>query len=193
MDEPNIIRIGDDLFDADTGEYAGSALDKWIPDAIENEDGLLAFMRELQQAEYALKAEKERLQAIVRNTERMVRRAQSKVEWMRAKWAEQAIVESEKYLPRKKDGTLASSLYSCPWGKIQRRNVSATVEVTDLDIALAFTREVAPEAVVVTEKILISKLPKHIKESGGDGFAVKPAYVSTTISVVGKEENNEES
>ena len=192
MDKPNLVRVGDDLFDADTGEFAGSAVSKWLPDALESEADLLDFMRELQDAELRFQMEKARLNTIVENTKRMVRRAESKVEWMRAKWGEQANVFSEGLLPRKADGSLKSGTYTCPYGTIRRRNVAPTVTVTDPEAAAQWVQHCAPEAIVRSTKILVSKLPALIKEQGGIGLEQKPGYVSTTITVIEKEKASEE-
>jgi phage host-nuclease inhibitor protein Gam len=192
MDRPNLVRIGDELFDADTGEFAGSALQQWVPDVIETETDLLDFLRELQEAELKLQMEKARLNTIIENTKRMVRKAESKVEWMRAKWGEQAVVLSEELLPRKADGSLKTGTYVCPYGKITRRNVAPTVTVTDPDAAAQWLQHCAPEAIVRSTKILVSKVPSLIKEQGGIGLECKPGYVSTNITVVEKEKASEE-
>jgi hypothetical protein len=192
MSKPNLVRIGNDLYDADTGEFAGSAISKWLPDALESESDLLDFMRELQEAELRLQMEKARLTTIIENTKRMVRRAESKAEWMRAKWGEQAIAYSGVLLPRKTDGSVKTGTYTCPYGVIRRRNVAATVIVTDPDAAALWLQHCAPEAIVHSTKILVSKLPVLIKEQGGNGLEQKPGYVSTTITVVDKEKNDEE-
>lgn len=192
MDKPNLVRVGDDLFDADTGEFAGSAVSKWLPDALESEADLLDFMRELQDAELRLQMEKARLNTIIENTKRMVRRAESKTEWMRAKWGEQAVVFSEGLLPRKADGSIKTGTYTCPYGVIRRRNVSPTVTVTDPEAVAQWLQHCAPEAIVHSTKILVSKLPSLIKEQGGIGLEQKPGYVSTTITVIEKEKTNED-
>lgn len=192
MDKPNLVRIGDDLYDADTGEFAGSAVSRWVPDVLESESDLLDFMRELQDAELRLQMEKARLNTIVENTKRMVRRAESKVEWMRAKWGAQAVVYSESLLPRKADGSLKTGTYTCPYGTIRRRNVAPTVTVTDPDAVAQWLQHCAPEAIVRSTKILVSKVPKLIKEQGGIGLEQKPGYISTSIVVIEKETAHEE-
>ena len=70
--------------------------------------------------------------------------------------------------------------------------MSPTVTVTDPEAVAQWLQHCAPEAIVHSTKILVSKLPSLIKEQGGIGLEQKPGYVSTTITVIEKEKINED-
>lgn len=152
-----IIRVGDDLIDEETGEYAGLA-DFKLPDALETESDLIGFMEALMKEESNLIAKKAELAAVVKNCESIIQRASRRIEWLRYKYEQNATAIAIAALPRRKDGSYQSKTWTCPWGKVSVRDVAGTLEISDPDSALEWCKSYAPEAIKVTEKVLVSPL-----------------------------------
>ena len=156
---PNVERIGEDLFDVETGEYAGPA-DNTLPKGpLETEEDLLAFMNRINRAESDLVAERVRLKAVIDNCERMVELKRKRVEWLTAMYQNSAAQIAESLLPRKADGSYRSKTYTCPWGQVAFRDVKSKVVVDNQQLAVAWAKLNAPDAVKVVESVLVSKLP----------------------------------
>lgn len=189
---PNVERIGDDLFDVETGEYAGPA-DTTLPKgALETEEDLLAFMNRLNRAEADLVAERARLKALIDNCERMVELKRKRVDWLNAMYQTSASVIAESLLPRKADGSYRSKTYTCPWGQIAFREVKPRVVVANAELALTWAKQHAPDAVKVAESILVSKLPEEVVSEWLNsedqhtpfGFTIEPGRQSVSVKTV---------
>lgn len=186
---PNVERIGDDLFDIETGEYAGPA-DNTLPKGpLETEEDLLAFMNRVNRAESDLMAEQFRLKAIIENCERMVELKRKRVEWLNAMYQTSAAQIAESLLPRKADGSYRTKTYTCPWGQVSFRDVKPKVVVENQQLAVNWAKDNAPDAVKVVESILVSKLPEALvtewvnsEESKTPfGFSIEPGRQSVTV------------
>jgi hypothetical protein len=193
---PNVERIGDDLFDVETGEYAGPA-DNTLPKGpLETEEDLLAFMNRINRAESDLVAEQVRLKAVIDNCERMVELKKKRVEWLKAMYQSSASGIAESLLPRKADGSYRSKTYTCPWGQLAFREVKPKVVVANAELAVAWAKENAPDAVKVAESVLVSKLPDDKvaewltseEPSTPWGFTIEPGRQSVTIKTVSSNE-----
>lgn len=191
-----IERIGDDLFDTETGEYAGPA-NSTLPDRpLETEEELLAYMNRLSSAEADVLAEAARLQAVVANVEKMLALKNRRVEWLKARYERSASEVAQNLLPRKPDGTFRSKTYTCPWGQVAFREVKAKVVVDSPGLAVAWAKHHAPDAVKVVESVLVSKLPEanvaHWLANGSGsaplGFQVEPARQSVKVTTVSDSE-----
>lgn len=189
-------RIGDDLFDVETGEYAGPA-DNTLPKGpLETEEDLLAFMNRINRAESDLVAERVRLKAIIDNCERMVELKRKRVEWLTAMYQNSAAQIAESLLPRKADGSYRSKTYTCPWGQVAFRDVKSKVVVDNQQLAVAWAKEHAPDAVKVVESVLVSKLPDDKVAEWVDsedhntpwGFTIEPGRQSVTLKTVSSNE-----
>ena len=152
-----IIRVGDDLIDDDTGEYAGPA-DTRLPNQLEDENDLLIFMKSLMEAESRLMARRSQLKTVIENCERMVKREEERVNWLKHRYELNAKAIAQSQLPRKKDGTYASKTFTCPWGRVSFRDVKPTIAIQDEDAALNWCKSNLPVAVKVVEKVLITPL-----------------------------------
>lgn len=192
-----IVQIGDDLFDEETGEYAGSANPGWLPSVLETEDDLLNYMHLLLDAETRLSAETQKYKSVLENIEKMVKRHKSKVEYMRAMYEKQAGKLAESLLPRDKEGKLRTKTYRSPWGSISLRETKPSVKVTQSGLAVEFAKMECPNAVKVTESVLVSMIPEDIKVqlindpslAEAMGFSVNEGGDSVTIKTL-KEETN---
>jgi hypothetical protein len=193
---PNVERIGEDLFDVETGEYAGPA-DNTLPKGpLETEEDLLAFMNRINRAESDLVAERVRLKAVIDNCERMVELKRKRVEWLTAMYQNSAAQIAESLLPRKADGSYRSKTYTCPWGQVAFRDVKSKVVVDNQQLAVAWAKLNAPDAVKVVESVLVSKLPDDKVAEWIDsqdhnapwGFTIEPGRQSVTLKTVSSNE-----
>lgn len=187
-----IERIGDDLFDTDTGEYAGPANSNLPDRALETEEELLAYMNRLSSAEADVLAETKRLQAVVANVEKLLALKNRRVEWLKARYELSANDVAEGLLPRKPDGTFRTKTYTCPWGQVAFREVKPKVAVANPELALRWAKENAPDAVKVVESVLVSKLPEEVTakwlageySEGALGFTIEPGRTSVKVTTV---------
>lgn len=186
----NLVRIGDEYFDAETGEFAGP-VDSTLPDGnIENEEQLLAYMRRLMRYEAEARATEMELKAIIANAEKMLKQRQRKVEWLKTRWATSAAVTAESLLPRKSDGTYRLKTWTCPFGEVKFTSRGASVEIADDDVAVRWAEANSPEAVKVTKKVLVSQLPSKDWLAEGrcpNGFALRDGSTSVTFKTIGDE------
>jgi len=191
-----IERIGDDLFDTETGEYAGPA-NSTLPDRpLETEEELLAYMNRLSSAEADVLAESKRLQAVIANVEKMLALKNRRVEWLKARYERSASEVAEGLLPRKADGSYRTKTYTCPWGKVAFTSVKPKVVIQSQELAVRWAKEHAPEAVKVAESVLVSKLPETFierwaaKEWAEDSiaFTIEPARQSVKVTTVSDSE-----
>jgi hypothetical protein len=190
-----IERIGDDLFDTETGEYAGPANSNLPDRALETEEELLAYMNRLSSAEADVLAEAARLQAIVANVDKMLALKNRRVEWLKARYERSASEVAQKLLPRKPDGTFRTKTYTCPWGQVAFRDVKPKVVVANPILAVEWAKVNAPEAVKVVESVLVSKLPetaieRWVERNMADnlGFTIEPARQSVKVTTVSDSE-----
>ena len=189
-----IERIGDDLFDTETGEYAGPANSNLPDRALETEEELLAYMNRLSSAEADVLAETKRLQAVVANVEKLLALKNRRVEWLKARYELSANDVAEGLLPRKPDGTFRTKTYTCPWGQVAFREVKPKVVVNNPQLAVAWAKDHAPEAIKTVESVLVSKLPETFIErwagyefGNGDtpwGFTIEPGRTSVKVTTV---------
>ena len=192
-----IVQIGDDLFDEETGEYAGSANPGWLPSVLETEDDVLNYMHLLLDAETRLSAETQKYKSVLENVERMVKRHKSKVAYMRTMYEKQAGKVVESLLPRDKEGKLRTKTYRSPWGSISLRETKPSVKVTQTGLAVQFAKLECPDAVKVTESVLVSMIPEGVKGRLMDdpalaeamGFSVSEGGDSVTVKTL-KDETN---
>jgi len=184
-----IVQVGEDLIDEETGEYAGPA-NTTLPDALETIDDVIAFLHRLMQAQSRLESKRMELDSIIEHCRTMVKREEDRVNWLLKKHESNARLIAMSELPRRKDGSFASKTFTCPWGKISYVDVMPSVYVTDEAKALEWCRIHKPDAIKVSEKILVTPLKSHFIEGGDlvdelpDGFALKEGRQSATIKTI---------
>lgn len=189
---PKIERIGDDLFDIETGEYAGPADSSLPKGPIQTEDELLAYTKRLNRAEADVLIEEQILQGIIDNAQKILAAKKRKVEWLKTAYQESANEVAMSLLPRKADGSFRSKTYTCPWAQFAFRDTKAKVVVVSQTLAVEWAKTHAPEAVKVVESVLVSKIPETYiekwvaREYSEDslGFTIEPARQSVTVTTV---------
>jgi phage host-nuclease inhibitor protein Gam len=186
-----IIEIDGDLFDDETGEYAGPT-GRDLPSVLESEEDLLKYMRLLLDAETRATAEEMKYKSVLDNINKMVKRHKSKVNYLRAMYEGQAAKVATTLLPRDKDGNLRTKTYRCPFGTIGQRTTQPSLKVSDMTRAIEFMQESAPQAIKVEQKVLVSAIPDEVKHkllnsvdiAEQFGFEVNPGGESVTIKTI---------
>ena len=103
----------------------------------------------------------------------------------------------ESLLPRDKEGKLRTKTYRSPWGSISLRETKPSVKVTQTGLAVQFAKLECPDAVKVTESVLVSMIPEGVKGRLLDdpalaeamGFSVSEGGDSVTVKTL-KDETN---
>jgi hypothetical protein len=175
--------IDGELYDEETGEYAGPA-SGWIKGDESPEDLALLVMRKRMDIEATLQAEKAKLDAIVENTRKMVARHQARLDWLEAQYNAKLQDYAMSQLPRKADGTLKVKTWTCPYGTVSFRSVAEKVRVVDEEQAVAYCLQHDPEAVKTKHTILVSKLTGLTAGDLPPGTEIIPATESVTIKTV---------
>ncbi len=169
------VEINGELYDAETGEFVGMVTGSgYLPHQLESLGDVETFMERLLQAEAEHEAESMRLSALIKNAESILRNKNAKVQYLRRVFGPQAEGIALANLPRMKDGKLKAKTWRCPFGSIGFMDAPRTVAVDpDNEMgAIAFAESNKfTDAVKVTKKFLISKLPAVIKNQLLDGDA----------------------
>lgn len=190
-----VVRIGDDFYDTETGEYAGPVfVDAW-PVLINTEDDALFISRQMLQAEIEMNAKLAEHEAIVKNIETMVRRHRSKCDSLRNQYAAQLGAFAFDNLPRKNDGTLAAKTWTNPYLTVRFTTVKPALKVDDEEKVLRFAEFNVPDAVKVTKTVLVSKIEGDIRTmlmeneslAASHGFRVEAERQSVTMKTGVKE------
>ena len=184
-----VIRIGDDLYDDTTGEYAGPAsLGGW-PSIVDSDDTALFICRKLSDAETELVAVQKQYDAVIANIAALVKTKQQKVDWLRNTYTPQLEAFAWSSLPVGKDGQPKTKTYRNPFVSVSFVTTKAALKVDDNNTAVQYLKVVAPDAIKVIESPLVSLLPDTIKvqlQSNPDaaraaGFVCVPSKQSVTI------------
>ena len=175
--------IDGELYDEETGEYAGPA-SGWIKGNETPEDLALLVMRKRMEIEATLQAERSKLDAIVENTRKMIAKHQARLDWLEAQYNAQLQDYAMSQLPRKADGTLKVKTWTCPYGTVAFRTIAEKVRVVDEEQAVAYCLEHDPEAVKTKHTILVSKLTGLTAGDLPPGTEIIPASESVTIKTV---------
>ena len=183
--------IDGELWDEETGEYAGPA-SGWIRGDESPEDLALLVMRKRMDIEASIQAEKDKLDTITNNIVKMIGKHTARLEWLEAQYNSQLAEYAMSQLPRKADGTLKGKTWTCPYGTVGFRTIATRVAVETEDVALEWARKNCPAAIKLKESILVSQLPEPIKaamlEHPADakkaGFVVHEETQAVTIKTV---------
>lgn len=184
-----LVEIDGDLWDEETGEYAGRVDNGTLPIAVETEEDLVTVSRIISEAEARVEARRLQLENVIENTRNMLKAEERKLDYLMYRYSEGLQRLAFDMLPKKADGSPKVSTYTNPFLKVSFRKVSASVKVEDADTALTWVRRNCPAALKVEEKVLPSKIPTDVLESmvadpeGAKviGFNVVPEHRSVTI------------
>jgi len=186
-----IVRIGEDLWDEETGEYAGPVDGALDATGVQTEDDLLVFMRRLLRYESDVAAAKAELQTIIANAEKIIVERERKRDWWLERYEQQAKHVADSLLPRKADGSYASKTHKTPFGTISFVTRGQSVAINDAEgDAIAWAEQNVPEAVKVTKKVLISQLPTKEWIAEGrcpSGFVIEDGYTIAKIKTLDKD------
>ena len=174
--------IDGELYDEETGEYAGPA-SGWITGNETPEDLALLVMRKRMDIEATLQAEKAKMEAIVENTRKMVAKHQARLDWLEAQYNAQLQDFAMSQLPRKADGTLKVKTWTCPYGTVSFRSIAERVKVVEEEEAVAWLMHHNPEAIKTKHTVLVSKL-SDFATIHAPGLDLIPASESVTIKTV---------
>lgn len=175
--------INGEMFDEETGEYAGPA-SGWITGDESPEELALLVMRKRMDIEASIQAEKDKLDAITNNMVKLIGKHMQRLEWLERQYNDKLQDYALSQLPRKADGTLKVKTWICPFGSVSFRTVAERVKVVDEEQAVAYCLKHDPEAVKTKHTILVSKLTGLTAGDLPPGTEIIPATESVTIKTV---------
>jgi hypothetical protein len=174
--------INGELFDEETGEYAGPA-SGWITGDESPEELALLVMRKRMDIEASIQAEKDKLDAITNNMVKLIGKHMQRLEWLERQYNDKLQDYALSQLPRKADGTLKVKTWTCPFGSVSFRTVAERVKVVDEEETVAWLMHHNPEAVKTKHTVLVSKL-SDFATVHAPGLEIVPATESVTIKTI---------
>jgi O6-methylguanine-DNA--protein-cysteine methyltransferase len=174
--------IDGELYDEETGEYAGPA-SGWITGNETPEDLALLVMRKRMDIEAAIDAETAKMHAILANCTAMINKHAARLEWLERQYNAQLQDFAMSQLPRKADGSLKVKTWTCPFGTVSFRSVAERVKVVEEEEAVAWLMHHNPEAIKTKHTVLVSKL-SDFATVHAPGLEIIPATESVTIKTV---------
>ncbi len=174
--------INGEMFDEETGEYAGPA-SGWITGDESPEELALLVMRKRMDIEASIQAEKDKLDAITNNMVKLIGKHVSRLEWLERQYNAQLQDYALSQLPRKADGSLKFKTWTCPFGSVSFRTVAERVKVVDEEETVAWLMHHNPEAGKTKHTVLVSKL-SDFATIHAPGLEIVPATESVTIKTI---------
>jgi hypothetical protein len=174
--------INGEMFDEETGEYAGPA-SGWITGEESPEDLALLVMRKRMDIEAAIDAETAKMHAILANCQAIIGKQVRRLDWLQKQYDAQLKEYALSQLPRKADGTLKVKTWTCPYGTISFRTLAERVKLIDEEETVAWLMHHNPEAVKTKHTVLVSKL-SDFATVHAPGIEIIPASESVTIKTV---------
>ena len=174
--------INGELFDEETGEYAGPA-SGWITGDESPEELALLVMRKRMDIEASIQAEKDKLDAITNNMVKLIGKHMQRLEWLERQYNDKLQDYALSQLPRKADGSLKVKTWTCPFGSVSFRTVAERVKVVDEEETVTWLMEHNPEAVKTKHTVLVSKL-SDFATIHAPGLEIVPASESVTIKTI---------
>jgi len=178
----SLVEMNGELWDEETGEYAGPA-SGWIKGDESPEDLALLVMRKRMDIEANIQAERAKMDAIIQNVNKIIGKHEARLDWLQRQYDAQLQDYALSQLPRKADGTLKVKTWTCPYGSVSFRTVAERVKVVDEEETVAWLIEHNPEAVKTKHTVLVSKLSDHALDNA-PGLDLIPATESVTIKTV---------
>jgi len=182
MDEQSIQQVevsGDWLVDVETGEIVGMSPEsnRYIS-KVENIYDLEKYMANLMDMETDLAARKLALGAIIENANKLIGVLQDRVDWYKLKHHDEIRMVAEGNLAR------GTKTYRCVYGTVAFRKKNPRIAIKDDQQAIAWAEANVPEAVIVSKKVLISKLDIENIPVESDAFEIIPAEESMAIKTL---------
>ena len=174
--------IDGELWDTETGEYAGPA-SGWITGEESPEDLALLVMRKRMDIEAAIDAETAKMHAILANCQAIIGKQSRRLDWLQRQYDAQLKEYALSQLPRKADGSLKVKTWTCPYGTVSFRTIAERVKVVDEEETVAWLMHHNPEAIKTKHTVLVSKL-RDFATINAPGIEIIPASESVTIKTV---------
>jgi hypothetical protein len=174
--------VDGELWDEETGEYAGPA-SGWIKGNESPEDLALLVMRKRMDIEAAIDAETAKMHAILANCTAIIAKQSARLAWLERQYNAQLQDYAMSQLPRKADGTLRVKTWTCPYGTVSFRTVAQRVKIVEEEEVVAWLMEHNPDAVKTKHTVLVSKLSDFALDNA-PGLDLIPATQSVTINTV---------
>jgi len=174
--------INGEMFDEETGEYAGPA-SGWITGDESPEELALLVMRKRMDIEASIQAEKDKLDAITNNMVKLIGKHMQRLEWLERQYNDKLQDYALSQLPRKADGSLKVKTWTCPFGSVSFRTIAERVKVVDEEETVAWLMHHNPEAVKTKHTVLVSKL-SDFATIHAPGIEIVPATESVTIKTI---------
>ena len=174
--------INGEMFDEETGEYAGPA-SGWITGDESPEELALLVMRKRMDIEASIQAEKDKLDAITNNMVKLIGKHMQRLEWLERQYNDKLQDYALSQLPRKADGSLKVKTWTCPFGSVSFRTIAERVKVVDEEETVAWLMHHNPEAVKTKHTVLVSKL-SDFATIHAPGLDLIPATESVTIKTI---------
>jgi hypothetical protein len=176
--------IDGELWDEETGEYAGPA-SGWINGNETAEDLALLVMRKRMDIEAAIDAETAKMHAILANCQAIIGKQVRRLDWLQRQYDAQLQDYALSQLPRKADGTLKAKTWTCPYGTVTFRSLASKIKIVDgqEEEVVAYLLEHHPDAVKTKHSVLVSMLSDITLEQV-PGIEIIPASESVTIKTV---------
>jgi hypothetical protein len=174
--------IDGELWDTETGEYAGPA-SGWITGNETAEDLALLVMRKRMDIEAAIDAETAKMHTILANCQAIIGKQVRRLDWLQKQYDAQLQEYALSQLPRKADGTLKVKTWTCPYGTVSFRTIAERVKVVDEEETVAWLMHHNPEAIKTKHTVLVSKL-SDFATVHAPGIEIIPASESVTIKTV---------
>ena len=174
--------VDGELWDEETGEYAGPA-SGWIKGNESPEDLALLVMRKRMDIEAAIDAETAKMHTILANCTAMINKHAARLAWLERQYNAQLQDYAMSQLPRKADGTLKVKTWTCPYGTVAFRTIAERVKVVEEEEAVAWLMHHNPEAIKTKHTVLVSKL-SDFATIHAPGLEITPASESVTIKTV---------
>ena len=174
--------IDGELWDEETGEYAGPA-SGWINGNETAEDLALLVMRKRMDIEAAIDAETAKMHTILANCQAIIGKQTRRLDWLQKQYDAQLQDYALSQLPRKADGSLKVKTWTCPYGTISFRTIAERVKVVDEEETVQWLMEHNPEAIKTKHTVLVSKL-SDFATVHAPGIEIIPASESVTIKTV---------
>lgn len=176
--------IDGELWDTETGEYAGPA-SGWITGEESPEDLALLVMRKRMDIEAAIDAETAKMHAILANCQAIIGKQSRRLDWLQRQYDAHLKEYALSQLPRKADGTLKAKTWTCPYGTVTFRSLASKIKIVDgqEEEVVAYLLEHHPHAVKTKHSVLVSMLSDITLEQV-PGIEIIPASESVTIKTV---------
>jgi hypothetical protein len=193
MEQEELIRENGWLIDPTTGEVVG--VYGWLETGVvESEQDLWILQKKMLEIDSLILAETAQLKHIQDMFTKRIKQLESRRTWMELKYGASATDVARQLLPRNK------KTYTGQYGEITFRTSKTKVKFTNQEAAVEWARSFAPDAVKITESVLVSKIqPETVNDLllysaiRPDGCEVTPEHeVVKFVGLKVKDEDNGE-